>query len=141
MILLDTNVISELMRPSPDIKVIAWLDQRPASEYWLSAVTVAEVGLGIALLPDGKRKVAYAEMAGKMFVEDFSGRCLPFDQEAAAAYAGIVASRMGMGRPISVEDAQIAAIAVTNRLVLATRNIGDFERIKELTIINPWIDR
>ena len=138
MILLDTNVISEVMRPFPDIKVIAWLDQRLASEYWLSAVTVAEIGLGIGLLSDGKRKVAFAEMAAKMFTEDFSGRCLPFDQEAALAYAIIVASRKRFGQPISVEDAQVAAIAVASCCTLATRNVRDFVAIEDLVLINPW---
>jgi len=126
------------MRPSPDPVVVAWLDQRPASEYWLSVITVAEVGLGIALLPDGKRKVGFAEMAAQMFAEDFSGRCLSFDQEAAVAYARIVASRKRLGQPISVEDAQIAAIAVTHRYTLATRNVKDFEAIDDLLVLNPW---
>lgn len=138
MILLDTNVLSELMRPAPDVKVVAWLDQRQASEYWLSVVTVAEIGLGIALLPDGKRKVMFAEMAAKMLMEDFSGRCLPFDQEAALTYALIVASRKRSGQPISVEDAQIAAIAVTNHFTLATRNVRDFAAIDDLVLTNPW---
>ncbi len=141
MILLDTNVLSEMMRGVPEPRVLAWLDQRPDTDFWVSAVTVAEIGLGIALLPKGRRKATLADLAASMFEEDFFGRCLSFDQEAAAVYACIVSSRMGMGRPISVEDAQIAAIAVTNRLVLATRNIGDFEKIKELTIVNPWLDR
>lgn len=138
MILLDTNVLSELMRPTPDPRVVAWLDQRQPSEYWVNAVTVAEIGLGIALLPDGKRKTAIAELASQMFSEDFSGRCLPFDQEAALVYALIVAARKRLGQPISVEDAQIAAIAVTHRCLLATRNTRDFQAIAGLSLINPW---
>jgi hypothetical protein len=141
MILLDTNVLSEVMRGAPEPRVLAWLDQRPDTDFWVSAVTVAEIGLGIALLPKGRRKATLADSAARMFEQDFFGRCLPFDQGAVAVYAGIVSSRMGMGRPISVEDAQIAAIAVTNRLVLATSNIGDFEKIEELTIVNPWLAR
>lgn len=139
MILLDTNVLSELMRPLPNARIVAWLDQRPSSEFWLSAVTVAEIGLGIALLPEGKRRRKLAELAAQMFDEDFAGRCLPFDQEAATVYAEIVSSLMGGGRPISVEDAQIAAIAVTSRMTLATRNTDDFVEIAELTVVNPWL--
>lgn len=139
MILLDTNVLSELMRVSPEPVVLTWLDRRPATDFWVSAITVAEIGLGIALLPDGRRKEKLAELAAQMFEEDFAGRCLPFDQEAALAYAGIVASRKRTGRPISVEDAQIAAIAIINRLELVTRNTGDFYGIEGLTLVNPWL--
>jgi predicted nucleic acid-binding protein len=126
------------MRPSPEPKVVAWLDQRPASEYWLSAVTVAEIGLGIALLPDGKRKAIFAEIAAQMLAADFAGRCFAFDQEAALAYAAIVACRKRHGAHISVEDAQIAAIAVSQRCPLATRNAKDFTGIDDLIVINPW---
>jgi len=139
VILLDTNVLLELMRPSPDTKVVAWLNQCRHSEYWLSAVTVAEIGLGIALLPEGKRRRKLAELAAQMFAEDFAGRCLSFDQEAAVVYAGIVSVRMGMGCSISVEDAQIAAIAVTGQMMLATRNTDDFVEITGLTVVNPWL--
>jgi len=83
MILLDTNVVSEIMRPTPEPRVVAWLNLYPRSEYWLSAITVAEIGLGIALLPAGKRKKDFADMAASMFNQDFLGRCLPFDQHAA----------------------------------------------------------
>jgi predicted nucleic acid-binding protein len=138
VILLDTNVLSELMRPSPEAQVLSWLDSRPAADFWISAVTVAEISLGIALLPDGKRRKILAELAFQMFQEDFVGRCLPFDQEAAMVHATIVAARMHMGRPISVEDAQIAAIAVSGRLALATRNVGDFAGITGLRVVNPW---
>lgn len=138
MILLDTNVLSELMRPTPEQRVQEWLDRRPTEDFWVSAVTVAEISLGIALLPDGGRKAALADVANQMFKEDFVGRCLPFDQGAAETYGEIVASRTRRGRPISVEDAQIAAIATTNRLALATRNVPDFEEIDGLLTINPW---
>lgn len=138
MILLDTNVLSELMRTAPEPRVQEWLDRRPAADFWVSAVTVAEISLGIALLPDGGRRAALADIANQMFKEDFAGRCLPFDQEAAETYGEIVASRTRRGRPISVEDAQIAAIAATNRLTLATRNVRDFEEIDGLITISPW---
>ena len=111
MILLDTNVLSELMRPSPDPRVIRWLDARPESEVWICAITVAEIWLGVALLPEGKRKELLFDLAEQTFQEDFSDQCLPFDCEAAREYALIVAKRNRKGRPISVEDAQIAAVA------------------------------
>lgn len=139
MILLDTNVLSELMRPTPEPLVLAWVDRRPATDFWVSTITVAEIRLGIALLPDGKRRTALDGLAARMFQEDFTGRCLPFDQEAATRYAELVAARIRHGRPISVEDGQIAAVALTNGLALATRNTTDFNGIEQLTLINPWV--
>ncbi|MFO7800960.1 MAG: type II toxin-antitoxin system VapC family toxin [Desulfovermiculus sp.] len=138
MILLDTNVVSEAMRPSPDPGVIRWFDAFPASEVWISAVTVAEICQGIGLLPEGRRKTMLFEMAEKMFAEDFSGQCLPFDCQAAREYAVIVAERTKQGRPVSVEDAQIAAIALSGGLTLATRNVKDFSGIKGLEVVDPF---
>ena len=140
MILIDTNVLSELMRPMPDSHVVQWLDAQPAWDVWISAVTVSEIRLGISLLPDGKRKTLLQDMAEQMFLEDFPDRCLPFDCEAAVEYALIVAKRSRQGRPITIEDAQIAAIARTADLVLATRNIKDFSDISGLKLVNPWAD-
>jgi hypothetical protein len=138
VILLDTNVLSELMRPSPDPAVLPWLDGQAADELWISAVTVAEIRLGIALLPDSRRRGRLAELVEALFHEDFADRCLPFDAEAAVEYAAIVAARRQRGRPISVEDAQIAAIARSLGLTLATRNTADFANIDQLRVINPW---
>lgn len=138
MILLDTNVLSELMRVAPEPRVLAWLDQLPATDFWVSAITVAEIRLGIALLPDGRRRATLTSLAEQMFQEDFAGRCLSFDQEAARLYAEVVASCTRLGRPISVEDAQIAAIALANRLTLATRNTRDFEEVSGLALFDPW---
>ena len=138
MILLDTNVLSELMRPSPEHRVILWLDRRPESEVWISAITVAEIHMGIALLPEGRRKGLLFDLAEQTFQEDFSDQCLPFDCEAAREYALIIAERNRKGRPISVEDAQIAAIARSAGLQLATRNTKDFTDIEGLVIVNPW---
>lgn len=140
MILLDTNVLSELMRPSPNLRVVKWLDAIPDSDLWISAVTVAEIRLGLSLLPDGSRKTLLLELAEQMFDEDFSEQCLPFDCEAALQYGFIVSERNRQGRPISVEDAQIAAIALTARLVLATRKVKDFTGIEGLRVVNPWTD-
>lgn len=140
MILIDTNVLSELMRPMPDPHVVQWLDARPDWDVWISAVTVSEIRLGITLLSAGKRKKLLLETAEQMFREDFPDRCLPFDCEAAVECAMIVAKRNKQGRPISIEDAQIAAIARTADLVLATRNIKDFSDISGLKLVNPWVD-
>ena len=141
MILLDTNVLSELMRPAPDTAVLKWVDARPAADVWVSSITVAEIRLGVGLLPEGRRKERLLALAERMFDEDFSGRCLSFDASAAVEYASIVAARMSLGRPISVEDAQIAAIARAGRLVLATRNLKDFSGIEGLEIVDPWSAR
>lgn len=138
MILLDTNVLSELMRPMPDANVVQWLDAWPEWDVWISAVTVAEIRLGISLLPAGKRKELFLELGEQMFQEDFTDRCLPFDCEAAGEYALIVAERNRQGHPISVEDAQIAAIARTAGLALATRNTKDFSGITGLELVDPW---
>ncbi|MEF3169463.1 MAG: type II toxin-antitoxin system VapC family toxin [Deltaproteobacteria bacterium] len=139
MILLDTNVLSEFMRPAPAPRVVTWLDAQPVDQVWISAITRAEIELGIALLPDGQRKSGLQMAAMAMFMEDFAGRCLPFDESAATRYAGIVAMRIRLGRPISIEDAQIAAIALAHGLILATRNTGDFESIEGLSVVNPWL--
>jgi predicted nucleic acid-binding protein len=138
VILLDTNVLSELMRPTPDSNVVQWLDSLPEWEVWISAVTVAEIRLGISLLPDGKRKELLLDLAEQMIREDFFDRCLPFDCEAAFEYALIVSKRNRQGHLISVEDGQIAAIARTAGLVLATRNTKDFSGITGLKVVNPW---
>lgn len=138
MILLDTNVVSELMRPAPDPHVVAWVDARPTGELFVSAVTVGEIRLGIALLPAGQRQTRLARLADTMFEEDFSGRCLAYDRNAATEFADIVAARTRIGRPVSVEDAQIAAIGRAARFTLATRNTKDFTDIDGLSVIDPW---
>jgi len=138
MILLDTNVLSELMRPDPNLGVVQWLNRRPDSEIWICSVTVAEIRLGISLLPEGKRSRTLLAAAEQTFQDDFSERCLPFDCEAAGHYAHIVAKRKQQGLPVSVEDAQIAAVALTASLVLATRNTKDFASLDGLQVVNPW---
>lgn len=137
MILLDTNVLSELMTAKPDEHVIRWVDAQYSTSLHICAITRAEIELGILLLPESKRKKQLTDAANEMFY-DFSGRCLSFDESAAIEYANLVKQRRNKGRPISVEDGQIAAIAIANRLLLATRNVRDFEEISELNILNPW---
>jgi len=138
VILLDTNVLSELMRPAPSPVVVAWVDAQPAQDLWVSSVTEGEILLGLARMPAGKRQQALTESARQMFDQDLAERSLPFDRGAARQYAQIVARRSARGRPITVEDAQIAGIALAAGMHLATRNMRDFEGIEGLTLINPW---
>lgn len=136
-ILLDTNVVSELMRRDPDPGVLAWFDLYKDAEFVISSIVRSEILLGIALLPDGERKRKLTSAATAMFEEDFEV-CLPFDAKCANTYADLVAGRMHAGQPISTEDGQIAAIALTSRLPLATRNTKDFANIAGLAVLNPW---
>lgn len=138
--LLDTNVLSELMRPRRDARVVTWFAGRAETEFLITAVTRAEIMLGIELLPSGRRKEALTEAASQMFSEDFGRLCLPFDERAADVYAGIVAERTRAGQPISTEDAQIAAIALAQGLPLTTRNTRDFASIQGLRTVDPWLD-
>lgn len=135
---LDTNVLSELMRSQPEARVVAWFDGRTETVFFITAMTRAEILLGIDLLPPGRRKDALAEAARGMFGEDFDGRCLSFDEPAAEVYARVVAERTHAGQPISTEDALIASIALTHGLPLVTRNVKDFGNIAGLSVINPW---
>ena len=137
-IILDTNVISELMRPEPEQAVMDWFSTRTSTVFYTTAITRAEIMLGIGLLPDGKRRSALAGAAAGMFDEDFAGRCLPFDEGCAAHYAAIVAARRRAGLPVTTEDAQIAAIALAHGYPLATRNTRDFVSIVDLKLLDPW---
>lgn len=139
-VLLDTNVLSELMRPRPDARVVAWFADRADTGFLITAITRAEIMLGIELLPPGRRKEALVEAATRMFSEEFGRLCLPFDEQAAGIYAGIVAERTRAGQPIGTEDAQIAAIALAQGLSLATRNTRDFSNIEGFRTLDPWLD-
>lgn len=137
MILLDTNVLSELMRPAPDPAVERWLAAQPDASLFISAITEAELRYGAALLPSGKRRSALTAEIDGMLEEDFDGRILPFDRLAAQAFAAIAADRRQAGRPISQADAQIVAIARSRGASLATRNVPDFDGCG-VEVINPW---
>jgi hypothetical protein len=135
--LLDTNVLSELLRADPAPKVLAWFAQQPARSLFVSAVTQAEMMLGARLLPAGRRRAKLESALAAMFDEDFAGRILPFDTVAVSAYVEIVSSRRARGRPIAQFDAQIAAIARCAGARLATRNTADFEHCG-VTVVDPW---
>ena len=137
MIVLDTNVLSEIMRPEPDPAVAAWISARPASSLFTTAVTQAEILYGVRLLPSARRRSRLEAAIDDMFRTDFAGRVLPFDQAAAHAYAEIAVARRRAGRPISQFDAQIAAIARSRDAGVATRNIADFEGCG-IGVIDPW---
>ena len=136
-ILLDTNVLSELLRAHPDSAVLAWVASQPASALCVSTVTQAEMMLGARLLPAGKRRQQLEQGLEAMFLNDFAGRILPFDSGCAANYAVVVAARRRAGTPISQFDGQIAATALSHRLGVATRNVSDFEGCG-LAVTNPW---
>lgn len=137
MILLDTNVISELLRPAPAPSVEAWLGAQNGPDVYLSAVSEAELRLGVALLPAGGRRDMLAAAVDAILDEDFRDRILPFDGAATRAYATIVAERRSTGRPITQFDAQIAAIARANGASVATRNVRDFEACG-IDLTDPW---
>lgn len=137
-IILDTNVLSELMRAEPAPLVLEWFARQTSVTFYVTAITQSEILLGIAILPAGKRRDALADAAEKLFREDFSGNCLPFDNTCSGQYAAVVANRRRSGFSITTEDAQIAAIALSHKLPLATRNTKDFLHIDGLTLYNPW---
>ena len=137
MILLDTNVVSELLRPVPDPAVEVWVGNREARQLYFSAVGEAELRYGVAILPVGRRRTALASAIEDILREDFGGRILAFDSDAARAYAEIAATRRAAGQATSPADCQIAAIAQSRGLTVATRNVPDFESFK-VKVVNPW---
>jgi toxin FitB len=137
LIVLDTNVVSEMMRPAPDATVLSWLNTQVAEELWLNSVVVSELLFGIARLPSGSRKRQLADTFAAMLEQDFSRRILPFDLEAAVIYAELAAGCEAKGRPVAMADAQIAAICLAQGAKLATRNLRHLEGLG-LGLLNPW---
>lgn len=137
MIVLDTNVVSELMKPDASGAVAEWIDSHAASSLYTTAITEAEILHGILLLPVGRRRAQLQAAAEGMFNEDFGGRVLAFGSDAARVYALIAAERRRAGRPMSHFDAQVAAIARATRAAIATRNTGDFVGCG-VRVIDPW---
>ena len=139
MFVLDTNVVSELMRERPNPEVLGWMDNQLTSSLIVTSVTEAEIRTGIAILPEGERQRGLAAAAERLFGLFFAERILPFDSDAAQAYAMLAAERRAVGRPISQVDCQIAAIAHSSGVPVVTRNVADFEGCG-LDVIDPWAD-
>ena len=137
MIILDTNVLAELMRPEPSARVATWVARQRATELFTTSITEAEIFYGIELLTKGKRREGLLAAAEAMFAEDLAGRIFGFESDAARAFSKIAAHRRALGRPISHADAQIAAIAQVRGAQLATRNVADF-RDCPLEVLDPW---
>lgn len=136
MIILDTNILSELVRPTPDEHVMAWSSGFADDDFALTSITVGELFYGLELMPDGRRKQSLAHLIVRELMP-FSDRILPYDASSAMHYARIKTARRGAGRPISEQDAMIAAIARSHGTTLATRNVRDFEGTG-IEVINPW---
>jgi predicted nucleic acid-binding protein len=136
VIVVDTNVVSELMRSSPSAGVVRWVRERRSGELFTTSITIAEVLYGIERLPDGRRK-NLLEITAKDVFTSFADQVLPFDASAAPEYAAVVSLRERIGAPIDGFDAQIAAICRSKRATLATRNAKDFENTG-ISVVDPW---
>jgi toxin FitB len=139
MIILDTNVVSEPMKPNGDPAVRAWLDRQVAETLYLTATSLSELLTGVELLPEGKRKQGLAAALSGLMLRLFGSRILPFDQQAAITYASLIGQAKAIGHPISVADGQIAAIAKTHGFTVATRDTTPFTSVG-VSILNPWED-
>ena len=137
MILLDTNVMSEPLRHTPEPWVIEWIDAQAMETLFLSAITVAELRAGVALLPAGKRRSGLQDNLEKRVLPLFTGRVLPFDLGCTAAYVALMAKARSAGLAVATSDGYIAAIAAANGFAVATRDTGPFEAAG-VTVINPW---
>jgi predicted nucleic acid-binding protein len=137
VIVLDTNVVSALMRRDADRVVVAWLDGLPAESVWTTTITVFEVRLGLELLAAGRRRRLLEEAFDQALAEDFEERVLPFDESAARAAGRLAAGLQRAGRTADVRDVQIAGIAMARKADLATRNVRHFEGLG-LTLVDPW---
>ena len=137
MIVLDTNVLSEIMRAKPDPVVLDWLDAQQPDDLWLNSVVAAELLFGVARLPEGARKQQLALAVSAMLEQDFAAQILSFDLSAASVYAVMLAERERIGASMAIADAQIAAICLSRDATLATRNTRHFEGVG-LSLMNPW---
>lgn len=137
MILLDTNVVSEPLRQAPEARVIAWMDAQAVDTLYLSAITVAELRAGVALLPAGKRRNGLQENLEQQVLPLFAGRVLPFDLACTTPYATLMTRSRAAGQAIGMADACIAAIAAAHGFAVATRDTSPFEAAG-LAVINPW---
>ncbi|HEX4496952.1 MAG TPA: type II toxin-antitoxin system VapC family toxin [Thermoanaerobaculia bacterium] len=137
MIIVDTNVVAELMKASPAQAVVSWLNDQEASALFLTTITIGEIGYGLEILPQGKRRLQLEQGFARILGEAFAGRILAFDEEAARIYGALMGKRKQIGRPLSALDGQIAAIARATGSAVATRNIRDFVECG-VEIINPF---
>jgi predicted nucleic acid-binding protein len=137
VIILDTNVLSALMRHIPEAPVVGWLDHQPAESVWITSVTLFEARLGLALLPRGRRRQALEAAFAQLLQEDLENRVLDFDSAAATEAASLAAERQKAGRPVDMRDTQIAGIALARRATLATRNVRHFKDLN-VPVVNPW---
>lgn len=140
MILLDTNIVSEMIKPTGDANVRRWMDSYAELDFFIGAPIVAELRFGLALLPDGRKKQALGKACDAIEDEIFAGRILSFDQRAAHAFARLRAKRNMLGRPLNVMDALVASIASAHAMTLATRNVADFDEL-DIPLINPFEPR
>ena len=138
MYLIDTNVISEMTKPVPNPAVIGWFANTLVQNIYISAITLCEMQLGLALMPAGKRKTALMMATDTLIQEDFAQRCLSLDARCAPLYGNLATKQQQNGRVCSAKDAMIAAIALANQFTLVTRNTKDFEGIDHLMLLNPW---
>lgn len=137
LIVLDTNVLSEMGKRECNANVSSWAEHQDPSDLWITSTTVSELNLGVARMPEGKRRDTLGDVNAR-FVSAFYDRTFSFDGHAANVYGRLVASRMSGGRPVSREDAQIAASCIASGAILATHNIRDFDAIPELELVDPW---
>jgi predicted nucleic acid-binding protein len=137
VIVLDTNVLSALMRSSPDAVVVEWLDRQPADSVWLTSITVFEARFGLALLPKGRRRSGLERAFDRVLMEDLSSRVLTLDEMAAVTAAQIAADRQRAGRIVDLRDTLIAGIAQARRATIATRNTRHFEGL-DVPVVDPW---
>lgn len=137
MLMLDTNVVSEFMAAAPDQRVVDWIVDQPSGELFTATVCQAEILAGIGVLPSGRRRSALEAAARAVFADDFQGRILPFDGDAAAAYADLFVARRKAGRSVGTMDLMVAAIAKVHGASVVTRNVADFLGMG-LPVINPW---
>jgi predicted nucleic acid-binding protein len=138
MIILDTNVVSALMRPEDNRAVVSWLDRQAPVSIWTTTITVLEIRFGLLTMADGRRRKAFERAFAGLIHEDLEGRVAAFDIAAAEAAAVLAAERQRKGRPIDVRDTQIAGIALARRAAIATRNVKHFED-SLVPIIDPWM--
>lgn len=137
MIILDTNVLSALMQKVSDTRIVRWLDRQPSESVWITAITVFEARMGLALLPAGRRRKTLETAFAALVEEDLENRVLAFDTAAAAEAATLAAKRQRAGRPVDFRDTQIAGITLARRAVLATRNVRHFADLGS-RVVNPW---